>query len=218
MIPVKLTRPGNGSFQILCLGAHCDDIEIGCGATLLKLLREMPEVSVEWVVFSSTPRRAGEARASAAKFLRRAARKTVQIHAFRDGFFPYDGGRIKEVFELLKGNVSPDLIFCSHRGDLHQDHALVAELARNTWRNHLILEYEIPKYDGDLGRPNCFVPVSKDLARRKARHILASFASQRDRHWFDEETFMAMMRLRGLECRSPSGYAEAFYAYKMIVG
>jgi len=218
VIPVKLTRPRSGPFQILCLGAHCDDIEIGCGATLLKLLREMPEVSVEWVVFSSTPLRTAEARASAAKFLRRAAAKTVRIHGFRDGFFPYDGGQLKEAFEDLKADVNPDLIFCSHRYDLHQDHALVAELARNTWRNHLILEYEIPKYDGDLGQPNCFVPVGRDLARRKARHILESFASQRDRHWFDEETFMAILRLRGLECRSPSGYAEAFYAHKMILG
>lgn len=214
MLHLSLQPARAGSFEILCLGAHCDDIEIGCGATMLKLLRDYPGTSVHWVVFSSSPQRAREAKASAAKFLRRAARRRVITYEFRDGFFPYIGGEIKARFEELKDCVAPDLIFTSHRDDLHQDHRVIAELTGNTWREHLILEYEIPKYDGDLGAPNFFVPLPKSLVQRKVNFILGSYKSQRDKHWFDAETFWALMRLRGVECRSPSAYAEAFYAHK----
>jgi LmbE family N-acetylglucosaminyl deacetylase len=201
--------------RVLALGSHSDDIEIGCGATLLALTRARPELEVTWVVLGAEGRREQEARASAEAFLAAASRSDILVHGFRDGFFPYVGGEVKDVFEELKVRLEPDLILTHARHDLHQDHRLVCELTWNTWRNHLILEYEIPKYDGDLGTPNVFVPVSEEVAREKVRLVLETFESQNEKHWFDEELFLGLMRVRGMEGRSASGYAEAFTCRKL---
>ena len=201
--------------RVLALGSHADDIEIGCGATLLALTRTRPDLELTWVVLGAHGRREREARASAEAFVGPATSSEVVVHGFRDGFFPYVGGEVKDVFEDLKSRLDPDLILTHGRHDLHQDHRLVCELTWNTWRDHLILEYEIPKYDGDLGTPNVFVPVSEDLVREKARLVLDAFESQREKHWFTEELFLGLMRIRGMEGRSPSGYAEAFTCRKL---
>src|SRR5438477_6632043 len=203
--------------SILCLGAHCDDIEIGCGGTLLHLCQQRPDLKVTWVVFSSDAVRAAEARRSAAMFLDGLRGAEVVIKEFRNSFFPYDGAKIKEYFETLKKTVTPDLIFTHCRNDLHQDHRTVSDLTLNTFRDHFILEYEIPKYDGDLGQPNFFVPLTDDVRRRKIDAILQCFASQRDKRWFTPELFSALMRIRGMECNAPSGYAEAFYCRKSVL-
>jgi LmbE family N-acetylglucosaminyl deacetylase len=200
--------------RILCLGAHCDDIEIGCGATLMSLLERNPDLSVHWIVLSSSEVREREARASAADFLGRAKQPTIHIQKFRNGYFPQVWADIKDYMETLK-TLRPDLIFTHHRGDFHQDHRTLGELTWNTWRDNLIFEYEIPKYDGDLGRPNAFMPVSATLAARKIELVMRHFASQKDKQWWSEETFRSIMRLRGVECAAPSGYAEAFFATKM---
>jgi LmbE family N-acetylglucosaminyl deacetylase len=201
--------------RVLALGSHSDDIEIGCGATLLGLTRARPDVEVTWVVMGAHDERELEARASANAFMSAAARCEVVVHGFRDGFFPYVGGEVKDAFEGLKARLDPDLILTHARHDLHQDHRLVCDLTWNTWRDHLILEYEIPKYDGDLGTPNVFVPVSEEVAREKVRLVLAHFESQATKHWFDEELFYGLMRVRGMEARAPSGYAEAFTCRKL---
>jgi LmbE family N-acetylglucosaminyl deacetylase len=201
--------------RVLALGSHSDDIEIGCGATLLALSRARPEVEVTWVVLGAEGKREREARASAEAFISAATRSDVVIHGFRDGFFPYIGGEVKEVFEELKSRLDPDVILTHARHDLHQDHRLVCELTWNTWRDHLILEYEIPKYDGDLGAPNVFVPVSEEIAREKVKLVFDAFKSQTTKHWFDEQLFLGLMRVRGMEGRSPSGYAEAFTCRKV---
>jgi len=200
--------------HVLLLGAHADDIEIGCGASILALARARPDLDVTWVVLGATGERAREAQASAAAFLT-GVNAEVAVHEFRDGFLPYVGGEVKDVFEELKARASPDLIFTHTRTDLHQDHRLVCELTWNTWRDHLILEYEIPKFDGDLGSPNVFVPVSAELAAEKIRLLHESFPSQREKHWFDDELFRALMRIRGMEAASPSGLAEAFTSRKL---
>jgi LmbE family N-acetylglucosaminyl deacetylase len=213
---LDLPLPSGPRFRrILALGSHADDIEIGCGASLLALTRAHPEVEVTWVVLGAQGPREREARASAEAFVGAATRSEVVVHGFRDGFFPYIGGEVKDVFEELKSRLDPDLILTHTRHDLHQDHRLVCELTWNTWRDHLILEYEIPKYDGDLGTPNVFVPVPEDLVREKARLVLDAFESQREKHWFTEELFLGLMRIRGMEGRSPSGYAEAFTCRKL---
>jgi LmbE family N-acetylglucosaminyl deacetylase len=201
--------------SVLALGSHSDDIEIGCGATLLALTGTRPEIEVTWVVLGAEGEREREARASAEAFMGAATRSEVIVHGFRDGFFPYVGGDVKDVFEELKSRLEPDLILTHARHDLHQDHRLVCELTWNTWRDHLILEYEIPKYDGDLGTPNVFVPISEEVARKKVRLVLDTFESQLARHWFDEQLFLGLMRVRGMEGRSPSGYAEAFICRKL---
>jgi LmbE family N-acetylglucosaminyl deacetylase len=202
--------------RVLAIGCHSDDVEIGCGATLLGLTGAHPDLEVTWVVLAAAGEREAEARASAASFLSGTADTEVVLHAFRDGFMPYRGEAVKEAFEELK-RVEPDLVLTHTRADLHQDHRLACELTWNTFRDHLVLEYEIPKVDGDLGTPNLYVPVSAELAREKVDRILASFGTQRDKHWFDAEVFLGLMRLRGMECRSPSGYAEAFVARKVPV-
>ena len=201
--------------RVLVLGSHSDDIEIGCGATLLALSRARPEVEITWVVLGAEGDREREARASAEAFTAAASRSEVVVHGFRDGFFPYIGGEVKDVFEELKSRLDPDVILTHARHDLHQDHRLVCELTWNTWRDHLILEYEIPKYDGDLGTPNVFVPVSEEIAQEKVKLVLDAFRSQTEKHWFDEELFLGLMRVRGMEGRSPSGYAEAFTCRKL---
>jgi LmbE family N-acetylglucosaminyl deacetylase len=214
MLHAALVEGGAPPRRVLALGAHSDDIEIGCGATLLAL-QESGEIDLTWVVLSAEAAREEEARASAGSFLERSASATVICHAFRDGFLPYQGGEVKDVFEGLKRELDPQLILTHTRGDLHQDHRLVCELTWNTWREHLILEYEIPKYDGDLGSPNVFVPVSQDLARRKIALLRNAFPTQHEKHWFDEELFLGLMRVRGMEARSTGGYAEAFTCRKL---
>jgi LmbE family N-acetylglucosaminyl deacetylase len=204
--------------SLLFLGAHCDDIEIGCGGMVLQLLAERPQVQITWVVFSSSSQREREARTSASLFLEPArGSREVMVHQFRDGFFPYEGAKIKESFEQLKKVVNPDLIFTHYREDRHQDHRTISELTWNTWRQHLILEYEIPKYDGDLGRPNCFVPLPREIAHRKARYICEQFQSERNKGWMTEDTFLALSRLRGVECAASGGHAEAFYCRKLVL-
>jgi LmbE family N-acetylglucosaminyl deacetylase len=216
MHTVDLLRGSSGPIRVLCLGAHSDDIEIGCGGFILHLLRSRRAVDVDWVVFSAHGRREDEARRSARQFLRGARRRRVLISGFRDGFFPHEGAAIKEVFEELK-SVDPDLVLTHYRDDRHQDHRVLSDLAWNTFRNHLVLEYEIPKYDGDLGSPNCFVPLDRGTCDRKVRYLRSAFGTQRAKHWFEGETFLGLMRLRGMECRAPHGYAEAFYARKVVL-
>jgi LmbE family N-acetylglucosaminyl deacetylase len=216
MLNIALGRDGGSQLRILCLGSHSDDLEIGCGGTLLKLLEARRDASVHWVVFGATEQRATEAHASALRFLEGAARKEVEIKGFRDGFFPYVGYEIKQFFEELKGRFSPDVIFTHCRDDRHQDHRLISDLTWNTYRDHLILEYEIPKYDGDLGSPNCFVPLDEATCRRKVESIVEAFETQRSRHWFTQETFLSLLRLRGIEAASPSGYAEGFVCRKAV--
>jgi LmbE family N-acetylglucosaminyl deacetylase len=186
---------------------------------VLRLLQECGEVSVHWVVFSCSgnPKREAEARASAEAMLAGAKEKEIIIKDFRDGFFPYTGVEVKEFFEELKGQVRPDVVFTHHREDLHQDHRLVSSLTWNTFRDHLILEYEIAKYDGDLGSPNLFVSLDEDICRRKVENLLENFKSQVNKHWFSKDVFEAMLRLRGLQCNSPSGFAEGFYAKKLVI-
>ncbi len=218
MINCRLVPPSSGStLRILCLGAHSDDLEIGCGGTILKLADGSTPIDVTWIVFSANDERRREANDSANAFLSVAQKKEVYVKDFRDGFFPYIGGEIKEYFEALKKRVSPDLIFTHYRHDLHQDHRIISELTWNTFRNHLILEYEIPKYDGDLGSPNTFVELDESESRRKIDTILAFFQTQEHRHWFSEDLFLSLLRLRGMECSAPSGYAEAFYCRKLLL-
>jgi LmbE family N-acetylglucosaminyl deacetylase len=200
--------------RVLAIGCHADDIEIGCGGTLLALTRSRPALQVTWVVLAASGTRAEEARRSAETFLADANQSDIRVLDFPESFLPYTGGEVKETFETVK-DVDPDLIFTHARHDLHQDHRLACELTWNTFRDHLILEYEIPKYDGDLGTPNVFVPMSEELAREKARLINEAFASQQAKHWFEEDLFLSLMRLRGMEAASPSGYAEAFVCRKL---
>jgi LmbE family N-acetylglucosaminyl deacetylase len=216
MLPVQLGGPVAPIRSVLAVGAHCDDIEIGCGGTLLRLIEEHHPLSVHWLVLSGTPPRADEAAASAAAFLSGIDSQVV-VRDFRDGFFPWSGYEIKEVFEELKDAVTPDVVFTHRREDAHQDHRLVAELTWNTFRNHLIVEYEIPKYEGDLGAPNLFVPLSAPTCSRKIELILKHFPSQRSRQWFDSETFWSVLRLRGLESNSPTKYAEGFSCRKLVL-
>jgi LmbE family N-acetylglucosaminyl deacetylase len=204
--------------RILCLGAHADDIEIGCGGTILRLLASYPNVDVRWVVLSADERRADEARCAASLFLGNAARSEVTIKQFRDGFFPWIGADVKSFFEQLKVEAAPDLVFTHHREDAHQDHRLVAELTWNTWRDHMVLEYEIPKYDGGLVTPNLFVPIDEETREQKIAHLLRAFGSQRSKRWFTADTFTSLMRLRGVESGSAGGCAEGFFARKMVLG
>jgi LmbE family N-acetylglucosaminyl deacetylase len=216
MYELDLTSSRRSGLKVLCLGAHSDDIEIGCGGLILSLVARHKAVDIDWVVFSAPPGRDKEARRSAEMFLRGARRKRILLKKFRDGFFPFDGGKIKTVFEQLKPS-KPDLVLTHYRDDRHQDHRAISDLAWNTFRDHWILEYEIPKYDGDLGTPNCFLPLDQPTCARKIEYLTTAFGSQRDKHWFSSETFMGLMRLRGMECRAPHGYAEAFYSRKITL-
>jgi len=216
MLDLLLGRSG-GPLRILCLGAHCDDIEIGCGGTVLRLLAERPGSTVHWMALSSNAEREREARAAAADFLTDAADSQVVIKQFRDGYLPFQGSDVKDVFEATKRETKPDLILTPHRHDRHQDHRFVAELTWNTYRDHLIAEYEIPKYEGDLGTPNFFVPLTETTARRKIDIIVRSFPSQAGRSWFRPETFEAVLRLRGIECNAREGFAEAFHVSKVVI-
>jgi len=203
---------------VLCLGAHSDDIEIGCGGTILALLAARPTIDVHWVVFGAAGTRSEEAKRSAESFLRGAASHRVLVQGFRDSYFPYIGAPIKEFMESVRDSVSPDLIFTHRREDMHQDHRILAELTGCAFRDHLVLEYEIPKYDGDLGQPNFFVPLDEATCRRKTELLLSAFPTQREKRWFSAETFQATLRLRGIECQSPTGFAEGFHVRKMTLG
>jgi LmbE family N-acetylglucosaminyl deacetylase len=214
---VKALRiAGRGDrLSVLCLGAHSDDIEIGAGATLLSWLDQGIRLDVHWCVLSGGDEREHEAKASATDFLAAAASRKIEVMAFRDGFFPEQGEQIKVWFEALKDRVDPDVIL-THRGDdAHQDHRQVARLVWNTFRDHLILEYEIPKWDGDMARPNLYMPVSAAAIQRKIDLLISHFGSQRSKQWFDAETFLGLARLRGMECRAQERYAEAFIARKV---
>jgi LmbE family N-acetylglucosaminyl deacetylase len=200
---------------VLCLGAHADDIEIGCGGTILKLLETHAGLDIRWIVFSAAEDRAREVQHSAEQFLAGAQSLIIETLRFKDSYFPYQGADIKDYFEKIKPNIAPDLIFTHYRHDLHQDHRLISELTWNTFRNHLILEYEVPKWDGDMGAPNVFVPLTEAQYRHKVRYLLDNFQSQAGRPWFCEELFLSLLRLRGMECNAPSGHAEAFYARKI---
>lgn len=216
MLPFLLGASPRSPLVVLCLGAHADDLEIGCAGTLLRLVTERPRVTVHWVVLSGAGVREQEARRSAARVLRRAAAGHVRVEQFRDGFLPFDGAAVKDVFEQLKG-LNPDVVFTHVRHDAHQDHRLVSDLTRQTFRDHCILEYEVPKYDGDLGHPNVYVPLSPRIRRQKIRLLMSGFPSQRRKRWFTASTFEGLMRLRGVECAAHEGYAEAFYGHKIVV-
>ena len=201
--------------KVLCLGAHSDDIEIGCGGTILKLIRERPGIEFHWLVFSASTERRREARKSAGEFLKGATEPRIQVANFRESYFPDQWASIKDALEALKKKFEPHLVFTHFRDDRHQDHRVISDLAWNTFRNHLILEYEIPKYDGDLGHPNVFVPLSEQLCNAKVSAILRHFATQASKHWFTKDTFMSMLRIRGVECAA--SHAEAFYCRKMTL-
>lgn len=203
--------------RLLCLGAHCDDIEIGAGATIMSLIEANPRLEVLWVVFGGRdPVRVEEARRAAGLFLAGAAESEVIIHGFRDAFLPFHGEAVKDAFEALKQGFAPDLILTHHGGDFHQDHRLISQLTWNTWRDHAILEYEICKYDGDLGRPNVFVPLLESRCQRKIAQLMDAYPSQARRTWFTADVFWSLLRLRGVECNAPSHYAEAFFARKVL--
>jgi LmbE family N-acetylglucosaminyl deacetylase len=203
--------------RVLCLGAHGDDIEIGCGGTLLRMIKKSKSIEFYWLVLTSNPTRAEEAKRSANAFLSGARDKTVVVKSFRDGFLPYLGSPVKECFEELKKVFRPDLIFTHCRHDLHQDHRLVCELTWNTFRDHFILEYEVPKYDADLRSPNFFVPLSEAHARKKVKNLMRYFTTQQNKHWFSEELFYGLMRVRATEAAFSTRYAEAFYCRKFIL-
>ena len=201
---------------ILCLGAHSDDIEIGCGGTILRLLREQPGLNVHWIVVGASGRRQQEAVSSARRFLEGAADTEIKVMGFRDSYFPYIGGEIKDAIHELSAQISPDIVFTHFRDDRHQDHRLLSDLAWNAFRDHIILEYEIPKYDGDMSRPNFYVPLDQETCQQKIETLLACFPTQHDKNWFTEDTFWALLRLRGVECHAPSKFAEAFHARKVV--
>jgi LmbE family N-acetylglucosaminyl deacetylase len=203
--------------RLLAIGCHADDIEIGCGGTILTLTSAFPGIEVDWLVLAASSEREAEARASAEAFLADAGPTRVDVHGFRDGFLPYSGAAVKELFEEIKRGEDPDLVLTHTRSDLHQDHRLACELTWNTFRNHLILEYEIPKVDGDLGTPNVFVPLSQSAAEQKVALLEQHFPSQASKHWFDRDTFMALMRIRGMEAAAPERYAEAFTGRKVVL-
>jgi len=216
MINLKLNLREGSTPTVLCLGAHSDDIEIGCGGTILRLINDYPGCCIHWVVFSALGVRKNEAQRGAEVFAGSHV-EALHLYEFADGFMPYHGERVKRVFEELKRAVEPDLVFTHRRDDAHQDHRLLCELTWNTFRNHFILEYEIPKYDGDMGIPNVFVPLEQAICERKADHLMSTFSSQASKRWFDRNVFLGLMRLRGMECNSASDYAEAFYCRKMVL-
>jgi LmbE family N-acetylglucosaminyl deacetylase len=209
--------PGGAGLELLCLGAHSDDLELGCAATLLRLLDERRVQRVTWVVLSGDEKRAAEAEQSCRRLIDGRCETDIHLQRFRDGFLPYTATPIKEFFEFLKARTRPDLIFTHYRDDRHQDHRLTSELTYNTFRDHLILEYEVLKKDGDLGRPNTYVALAEENVQRKVELLIEGFGSQRDKSWFSEDAFLGLMRLRGIEASAPSGYAEAFYGRKLVI-
>lgn len=212
--PIQLASK---KLKILCLGAHSDDIEIGCGGTILRLLDARPGSHVVWVVLAARGDRKSEAVRSATAFLRAAGSKKIITKPFRESYFPSEWEDIKDYFEELKALIDPDLVFTHYRQDSHQDHRVVCELTWNTFRRHQILEYEIPKYDGDLGRPNIYLPLTDETAKAKVNLLMEAFSTQRSRQWFSEDTFYALLRLRGIEANSSAQYAEAYYGRKVVL-
>ena len=212
MLRLEIPRSTRGALRVLCLGAHSDDIEIGCGGTIRHLIASRRRVALDWIVFSGNAVRAREARTSARAIGKDAGSLRIATKRFRDGFFPSQSARIKEEFERLKRRASPDLVFCPRRDDAHQDHRVVAELTWNTFRDHLILEYEIPKYDGDPAEPNVYVPLDEAGCERKVAHIRRFFPSQKSNQWMSDDTFRAVLRLRGIECNAR--FAEGFTCRK----
>lgn len=213
LAPALADRTG---LELLCLGAHSDDLELGCGGTVDRLLGELSIERIIWVVLSGDDDRAAEAERSCHRLIGGRCETDLRLQRFRDGFFPYTATSVKEFFETLKATTRPDLILTHYREDRHQDHRLTSELTYNTFRDHLILEYEVMKKDGDLGRPNSYVPLDEETVQRKVQLLMEGFGSQRDKSWFSEDAFLGLMRLRGIEAGAPSGYAEAFYARKMV--
>jgi LmbE family N-acetylglucosaminyl deacetylase len=211
---LRLALP-QGPLRLLCLGAHADDIEIGCGGTVLRLLAEHPKSRVDWVVFSGEGARQAEAEASARDFLDAAGERAVRVLGFRDGFFPSQWAEIKETFEGLKSELDPTVVLTHWKDDAHQDHRTLAELTWNTWRRHLVLEYEIPKMEGDIGNPSVFVPLEDGIVGRKLDLLMRHFGSQRSKTWFSEETFRALLRLRGIN--AGAHWAEAFHCRRLLV-
>jgi len=216
MIPFNLSESVTGALKVLCLGSHSDDIEIGCGGTILRLAEQYPNCEFHWTVFNAAGVREAEAR-RAAELFAGSRLKSARLKTFPDGFLPYVGKDVKAVFEEELKQISPDLVFTHNGKDAHQDHRLISELTWNTFRDHLILEYEIPKYDGDMGQPSVFVPLEREVCERKVSHLMEAFQSQQAKRWFKPNTFFSLMRLRGMECNSESGYAEAFYARKLVL-
>jgi len=217
MINISLAGMKGTPLQILCLGCHSDDIEIGCGGTILRLAEQYPGSVFHWVVLSAIGAREAEARRGAALFTESGKLVGPLLRTFRDGYMPFVGADVKDVFEELKGHVQPDLVFTHYRDDAHQDHRLISSLTWNTFRDHVILEYEIPKYDGDLSQPNFYVPLPNGVYDKKIRYLMDIFGSQRAKRWFQESTFLGLMRLRGMECNAESGYAEAFHCRKVTL-
>ena len=213
---LQFASPGD-RLSVLCLGAHSDDIEIGTGATLLSMMDRGIHLEVHWCVLSGVGEREREAKASAADFLSKAASAQIEVMPFKDGFFPEQGDAIKSWFEMLKARTNPDLILTHYRDDAHQDHRQVCRLTWSTFRDHCVVEYEIPKWDGDLGQPNLYIPVSAEVLQRKIELLNLHFGSQRSKQWFDSAVFLGLARLRGMECRAPEHYAEAFFARKLTV-
>jgi len=217
MIKLQLPVHKDKGLEILCLGAHCDDIEIGCGGSILMLLQQYKINKLSWVVFCSNEERKKEAETSAGKFLDGVENVNIKILSYRDGFLPDAWRKVKEEFELIKREVNPDLTFTHRLEDRHQDHRIVSDLTWNTFRNHMMLEYEIPKYDGDLTTPNLYVEVDRVTANQKNRIILESFQSQQNKHWLDDELLNGLMRVRGVESVSETGFAEGFHVRKMVL-
>jgi LmbE family N-acetylglucosaminyl deacetylase len=209
-----LNFPLHSARRILCLGAHADDIEIGAGGTLLELTERRLDLQVWWVVFSAPGERSAEAQASANDFLSAVPNREIKIGSFTESYFPNEWPSIKDWFEEIKRQFDPEIVFTHYRNDRHQDHRVLSDLSWNTFRNHLILEYEILKYDGDLGQPNVFIPLSEKIAERKVELLLKHFQTQTKKHWFTRDTFEAMHRIRGVECAAAR--AEAFYGRKLV--
>ena len=217
MMRLEFPRKSERPLTILCLGSHSDDIEIGCGGTIMRLAKDHPDTMIYWTVFSAIGVREAEAEQGAKLFAGSCLKSAPMLKKFKDGFMPYSGAEVKTVFEEELKHISPDIVFTHNRKDAHQDHRLLSELTWNTFRNHLILEYEIPKYDGDMGQPSIFVQLETDLCHRKTKYLLETFKSQHTKPWFQQDTFLSLMRLRGMECNAPSGYAEAFYCHKLLL-
>jgi len=217
MLKINFTKDDDYPYRLLFLGAHSDDIEIGCGGSILKLLKNYHETEVCWIVFSSNGQRGKEAAESADNFLVNTPHKRVILENFRESYFPYVGAQIKEYFEKIKEEFIPDIIFTHYRNDLHQDHRLINELTWNTFRNHIILEYEILKYDGDFGNPNFYISLDKNTGELKIENLLKGFGSQKGRSWFREEVFRSVLNLRGVESNAPDGFAEGFYCRKAVI-
>lgn len=216
MMALHLNSTTGENLKILCLGAHSDDIEIGCGGTILRLAKQYPRSEFHWVVFNAIGKRKREANRAAQLFAGSRLRRTF-LKTFHDGFMPYSGSEVKSVFENELKKLSPNLIFTHNGTDAHQDHRLISQLTWNTFRDHFILEYEIPKYDGDMGRPSVFVPLERKMCEKKVQYLMEAFQSQQSKHWFEPDTFLSLMRLRGMECAAVSGYAEAFYCRKLVL-